>query len=114
MQGWLLLSKNLNIYRVGLHHHLHPLLPYLLSVSQEDQTAVRTAEKLLKEVRPKSPLAERKVLVMENYTLLATKSKQNAERALEIFMEMASTEVKCLHALILWNRVFKHLYSDVV
>ena len=81
-----------------------PLLLHILSTSQEDQTAVRTAEKLLKEVRPKSPLTERKVLVMENYTLLATKSKPNAERALEKFMEMASTEV------ITECRIMKYIY----
>ncbi len=55
--------------------------------------AVKTAEKLLKEMRPKSPKAETRVLVLENYTLLATKTKQNAERALERFMEMAAAEV---------------------
>ncbi len=55
--------------------------------------AVKTAEKLLKEVHPKSPKSETRVLVLENYTLLATKTKQNAERALERFMEMAAAEV---------------------
>ena len=33
--------------------------------------------------------------VLESYTLLATKSKQNAEKAIGRFMEMASTEVSC-------------------
>ena len=55
--------------------------------------AVKTAEKLLKEVHPRSPQSEQKVLVLENYALLATKTKQNAERALERFMGMAAAEV---------------------
>lgn len=55
--------------------------------------AVRTAEKLLKEVRPQSALSEHKVCVLENYILLATKSKPNVEKALEKFMDMASSEV---------------------
>ena len=55
--------------------------------------AIRTAEKLLKEVRPKSAKAEQKVRVLENRILLATKSKPNVERALERFADMASSEV---------------------
>lgn len=55
--------------------------------------AIRTAEKLLKEVRPKSAKAEQKIRVLENRILLATKSKPNVERALERFADMASSEV---------------------
>ena len=56
--------------------------------------AMRTAEKLLKEIRPKSAKAEHKIRVLENFALLATKSKPNAERALERFADMASSEVR--------------------
>lgn len=55
--------------------------------------AVNTALKILQEVRPKSQGSEVRVRVLENLTLLATKSKQNAEEALKRLMEMASTEV---------------------
>ena len=69
-----------------MHNHLFPS-------SAEDQLAIRTAEKLLKEVRPKSTKAEQKIRVLENYILLATKSRPNIERALERFADMASSEV---------------------
>ena len=62
----------------------------------EDQLAMRTAEKLLKEIRPKSAKTEQKIRVLENYTLLATKSKPNVERALERFADMASSEVSIM------------------
>lgn len=55
---------------------------------------MRTAEKLLKEIKPKSAKAEQRVRVLENFALLATKSKLNAERALERFADMASSEVR--------------------
>ncbi len=58
--------------------------------------AVKTAEKLLKELHPKSPQSEIKMLLLENYILLATKTKQNAEKALEKLMGMASGEVSSL------------------
>ena len=67
---------------------------YMCTSSPEDQLAMRTAEKLLKEIRPRSAKAEQKVRVLENYTLLATKSKPNVERALERFADMASSEVR--------------------
>ena len=54
---------------------------------------MRTAEKLLKEIRPRTAKAEQKIRVLENYILLATKSKPNVERALERFADMASSEV---------------------
>ena len=54
---------------------------------------MRTAEKLLKEIKPKTAKGEQKIRVLENYILLATKSKPNVERALERFADMASSEV---------------------
>ena len=56
--------------------------------------AVRTAEKLLKEVRPKSPAASQRASVLETYVLLASKSKQNSEKALGRLSELATTEVR--------------------
>ena len=56
--------------------------------------AMRTAEKLIKEIRPKSVKAEQRIRVLENFALLATKSKPNVERALERFADMASSEVR--------------------
>ncbi len=47
----------------------------------------------LQEVRPRSQASEQRVTLLENYALLATKSKVNAEKAVGRFMEMASTEV---------------------
>ena len=92
--------------RQHTHNHTHPsictsLLLFVVafvdtcmhSSTPEDQMAVRTAEKLLKEVCPQSSQAEQKVRVLENYILLATKSKLNIEKALERFMDMASSEV---------------------
>ena len=56
--------------------------------------AMRMAEKLLKEIRPKSVKAEQRIRVLEKFALLATKSKPNVERALERFADMASSEVR--------------------
>lgn len=66
----------------------------LCNSSAEEQMAMRTAEKLLKEIRPKSVKAEQRIRVLENFALLATKSKPNVERALERFADMASSEVR--------------------
>ncbi len=63
--------------------------------------AVKTAEKLLKELHPKSPQSETRLLLLENYTLLATKTKQNVEKALERLMEMAASEVSFTFTLFI-------------
>lgn len=68
--------------------------------NHEDQMAVKTAEKLLKEVHPRSPQSEQRVVVLENYILLATKNKQNVERALERFMGMAAEERDSVSVLL--------------
>jgi tetratricopeptide repeat protein 21B len=60
--------------------------------SQEEQmAAIRTAESLLKEVRPKTRDAVVRVQQLENSVLLATKTKANVELALSKFMEMAAS-----------------------
>lgn len=55
-----------------------------------EQSAVRTAEKLLKEMSAEKNFAKLKLL--ENYALMASKSKPNIEKALSGFMEMATSE----------------------
>ncbi|EDO49516.1 predicted protein, partial [Nematostella vectensis] len=63
-----------------------------------EMMAVRTAEKLLKEMRPKlNPLKHR---ILENSVLMATKAKPNVERALAQFMEIATTERDYVPALL--------------
>lgn len=52
--------------------------------------AVRTAEKLLKEVKPKGTALRYRVL--ETYALMANKNKSNIEKALSQFMEIVTTE----------------------
>lgn len=65
-----------------------------------EQVAVRTAEKLLKELHPRSPASALKVRVLENYALLASKSKQNLEKALAGFLELANTEQNSVPVLL--------------
>lgn len=57
------------------------------------QLAVRTAEKLLKELKPQSLHGHIQQRIMENYCLMATKQKANVERALNTFSEVAAAEV---------------------
>ncbi|KAK6970975.1 Tetratricopeptide repeat protein 21B [Biomphalaria glabrata] len=52
--------------------------------------AVRTAEKLLKEVKPKP--GDLRPLILENMSLIATKQKANVEKALNSFTELCSGE----------------------
>ncbi|KXJ11499.1 tetratricopeptide repeat protein 21B [Exaiptasia diaphana] len=60
--------------------------------------AVRTAERLLKELKPKAnPLKYR---ILENCVLLATKAKPSVELALAQFMEIATTERDYVPALL--------------
>ena len=48
----------------------------------------------MQEARPKSHSAEVKVRQLENYVLLATKSKSDVELALRRFMEMTTSMVR--------------------
>ncbi|MEE6489492.1 hypothetical protein FKM82_015590 [Ascaphus truei] len=64
------------------------------------QLAVRTAEKLLKELKPQTLQGHIQLRIMENYCLLATKQKTNVERALNTFTEVAATEKDHIPALL--------------
>ncbi|XP_062519917.1 tetratricopeptide repeat protein 21B-like isoform X2 [Corticium candelabrum] len=55
-----------------------------------EMAAVATAEKLLKELRPKP--GSQQMTVLEAFCFLATKSKPNVEKALNMFMEIAAAE----------------------
>uniref|UniRef100_A0A671Q2G6 Tetratricopeptide repeat protein 21B-like n=1 Tax=Sinocyclocheilus anshuiensis TaxID=1608454 RepID=A0A671Q2G6_9TELE len=63
---------------------------------ESEQLAVRTAEKLLKELKPQTPAGHVQLRILENYCYLATKQKANVERALNVFIEIANSEV-CGH-----------------
>lgn len=65
------------------------------------QLAVRTAEKLLKELKPQTIQGHVQLRIMENYCLVATKQKSNVEQALNTFTEIATSEVSrfCFSAL---------------
>ncbi|KAE8581031.1 hypothetical protein XENTR_v10024640 [Xenopus tropicalis] len=64
------------------------------------QLAVRTAEKLLKELKPQTLQGHIQLRIMENYCLMATKQKANVERALNTFTEVATAEKDHIPALL--------------
>uniref|UniRef100_A0A2D4EQ19 Tetratricopeptide repeat protein 21B n=2 Tax=Micrurus corallinus TaxID=54390 RepID=A0A2D4EQ19_MICCO len=64
------------------------------------QLAVRTAEKLLKELKPQTAQGHVQVGIMENYCLMATKQKSNVERALQAFTEIVTNEKDHVPALL--------------
>ncbi|XP_048342203.1 tetratricopeptide repeat protein 21B isoform X2 [Sphaerodactylus townsendi] len=64
------------------------------------QLAVRTAEKLLKELKPQTPQGQVQLRIMENCCLLATKQKSNVERALNAFTEIVVAEKDHVPALL--------------
>ena len=55
--------------------------------------ALHTAERFIKEMRPKSTTVGLRLQVLSSYTLLASRKKPDAEQALQKFVEIASTEV---------------------
>ncbi|XP_038077972.1 tetratricopeptide repeat protein 21B-like isoform X2 [Patiria miniata] len=65
--------------------------------ADSEQMAVRTAEKFIKELKPVPGSDDHKI--MENYVLMASKSKPNTEKALSSFMEMATSEKENVPAL---------------
>lgn len=67
---------------------------------ESEQLAVRTAEKLLKELKPQTAEGHIQLRIMENYCLLATKQKANVERALNVFTEIVNTEKDHVPALL--------------
>uniref|UniRef100_A0A670YAJ8 Tetratricopeptide repeat protein 21B n=1 Tax=Pseudonaja textilis TaxID=8673 RepID=A0A670YAJ8_PSETE len=64
------------------------------------QLAVRTAEKLLKELKPQTAQGHVQLGIMENYCLMATKQKSNVERALQAFTEIVTNEKDHVPALL--------------
>ncbi|XP_008061219.1 tetratricopeptide repeat protein 21B [Carlito syrichta] len=64
------------------------------------QLAVRTAEKLLKELKPQTVQGHLQLRIMENYCLMATKQKSNVEQALNTFTAIASSEKDHIPALL--------------
>ncbi|KAM9084618.1 tetratricopeptide repeat protein 21B isoform 2-T2 [Megaptera novaeangliae] len=64
------------------------------------QLAVRTAEKLLKELKPQTVQGHVQLRIMENCCLMATKQKSNVEQALNTFTEIATSEKDHIPALL--------------
>ncbi|KAM7105392.1 tetratricopeptide repeat protein 21B [Molossus nigricans] len=64
------------------------------------QLAVRTAEKLLKELKPQTAEGHVQLRVLENYCRMATKQKPNVEQALNTFTEIATSEKDHIPALL--------------
>lgn len=73
-----------------------PLARNSTEKQESEQLAVRTAEKLLKELKPQTPGGHIQLRILENYCLLATKQKTNVEKALSVFTEIANNEVSKL------------------
>lgn len=64
------------------------------------QLAVRTAEKLLKELKPQTVQGHVQLRIMENCCLMATKQKSNVEQALNTFTEITTSEKDHIPALL--------------
>ena len=58
-----------------------------------DMMALHTAERFIKELRPKTTTAKLRQQVLSSYILLASKKKPDAEQALQKFVDIASGEV---------------------
>ncbi|KAL0963799.1 hypothetical protein UPYG_G00313730 [Umbra pygmaea] len=67
---------------------------------ESEQLAVRTAEKLLKELKPQTSSGHIQLKILENYCFLATKQKANVEKALNVFTEIANNEKDHVPALL--------------
>uniref|UniRef100_A0A8C3AZP6 Tetratricopeptide repeat domain 21B n=1 Tax=Cyclopterus lumpus TaxID=8103 RepID=A0A8C3AZP6_CYCLU len=67
---------------------------------ESEQVAVRTADKLLKELKPQTPGGNVQLRILENYCFLATKQKANVEKALGVFTEIANNEKEHVPALL--------------
>lgn len=76
--------------------HLLSLIRNSTEKQESEQVAVRTAEKLLKELKPQTPGGHTQLRILENYCFLATKQKTNVEKALSVFTEIANNEVSKL------------------
>ncbi|XP_048871259.1 tetratricopeptide repeat protein 21B isoform X2 [Brienomyrus brachyistius] len=67
---------------------------------ESEQLAVRTAEKLLRELKPQTPDGHVQLRIMENYCFLATKQKASVEKALSVFTEIVNNEKDHVPALL--------------
>uniref|UniRef100_A0A3B3R4B6 Tetratricopeptide repeat domain 21B n=1 Tax=Paramormyrops kingsleyae TaxID=1676925 RepID=A0A3B3R4B6_9TELE len=67
---------------------------------ESEQLAVRTAEKLLRELKPQTPDGHVQLRIMENYCFLATKQKASIEKALSVFTEIVNNEKDHVPALL--------------
>lgn len=63
---------------------------------ESEQLAVRTAEKLLKELKPQTAGGHIQLNILQNYCIMATKQKAHIEKALGVFTEIANSEVSKL------------------
>lgn len=81
----------------------HSLLPVVLisdcsllrnstEKQESEQLAVRTAEKLLKEIKPQTPGGHVQLCILENYCLVATKQKAKVEKAVGVLTEIVNKE----------------------
>lgn len=63
---------------------------------ESEQLAARTAEKLLKEIKPQTPGGHVQLRILENYCLIATKQKAKVEKAVGSLTEIVNKEVSKL------------------
>lgn len=81
---------------------------------ESEQLTVRTAEKLLKELKPQTPGGHTLLRILENYCLLASKQKSNVEKALGVFTEIANNEVSKLQMVCMSHVIsYTHYHSCV-
>ncbi|XP_019385707.1 PREDICTED: tetratricopeptide repeat protein 21A isoform X3 [Crocodylus porosus] len=67
---------------------------------EAQQHGVCTAEKLLKEFYPRSQDDQNQLKMLQNYCLMTTKDKNNVEKALSAFIEMAQNERESVQAIL--------------
>lgn len=93
--------------RSGLSNQLiffHPFISFLSALltrnstekQESEQLAARTAEKLLKEIKPQTPGGHVQLRVLENYCLIATKQKNKVEKAVGNLTEIVNKEASKL------------------
>lgn len=82
-----------SLFLNSYYWYFHSLIRNSTEKQESEQLAVRTAEKLLKELKPQTPGGHLQLRILENYCVLATKQKANVEKALNVFTEIANNEV---------------------
>ena len=60
---------------------------------------IKTADKLLQEVKPQTAKGQYKADILECYIMMTTKSKPNIEKSLEKLMGVAAERVSCTATL---------------